>query len=246
MNNTLDNFRFFFGPIPEIINSANNLSVETLNMPIFTDIKNDPQLADFRFELDNNPRLIPALLMFYYYERVPPELQPEDLDLEQSISEPARSYIINLTRDLITHERHIRSVMANKIDDPDPNEEVDNENESGIQMRIKPSIPIAEPEPIDARPFEEGRIWQNQIDLDTMPVEAKIIPGERINEEKINDEYLPIANKIKVGGKTKKRRNKYKKATNKKHKKIIRSYKKLKNKKNKKNKKTKNRKTMFR
>ena len=228
MNNTLDNFRFFFGQIPEIINSANNLSVETLNMPMFTEIKNDPQLADFRFELDNNPRLIPAALMFYYYEFVPPELQPEDLDLEQSISEPARSYIINLTRDLITHERHIRSDMANKINDPDPNEEVDNENESGIQMRIKPSIPIAEPEPIDARPFEEGRIWQNQIDLDAMPVEAKIIPGERINEEN-----MVTATPIYRGGKTKKRRNKYKKATNKKHKKIIRSYKKLKNKKNK-------------
>lgn len=240
MNNTLDNFRFFFGQIPEIINSANNLSVETLNMPIFTDIKNDPQLADFRFELDNNPRLIPAALMFYYYEFVPPELQPEDLDLEQSINEPARSYIINLIKDLITHERHIRSVLANKIDDPDPNEEVDNENESGIQMRIKPSIPIAEPEPIDARPLEEGRIWQNQIDLDTMPVEAKIIPGEIINEEN-----MVTATPIYRGGKTKKRRNKYKKATNKKHKKIIRSYKKLKNKKTK-NKKTKNRKTMFR
>lgn len=233
MNNTLDNFRFFFGPVPDIINSANYLSVETLNMPMFTDIKNDPQLADFRFELDNNPRLIPAALMFYYYQMVSPELQPEDIDLEQSISEPARSFIINLIKDLINHERHLRSDLANQIVNPDPNEEVDNENESGIQMRIKPSIPIAEPEPIDARPFEEGRIWQNQIDLDAIPVEAKLIPDEGINEENI-----VTATPIYRGGKTKKRRNKYKKATNKKHKKIIRSYKKLKNK------KTKNRKTM--
>uniref|UniRef100_A0A6C0KRG1 Uncharacterized protein n=1 Tax=viral metagenome TaxID=1070528 RepID=A0A6C0KRG1_9ZZZZ len=232
MNNTLDNFSFFFRPVPDIIHSVNNLPATTLNMPMFMDIKNDPQLLDYKFDLDNNPRLIPAVVMFYYEEKVPHDLRPENIDLEQSINGNARTFVINLVKDLIKTEINIRSNMTNQINDPDLDEEIIHGSEPGVEMQIKPSIQIAEPVP---ELFERSQT-HNPYDLDSIPVEATIIPGA--SEKDFTD--LPQA--MQLAGKTKKRINKYKKGKKVKSKTIKthnkKSKKSIKSKKYKKNRKT--------
>ena len=105
--------------------------------------------------------------------------------------------------------------MAGEIIDP-TNEELVEDNDPGIELPVRPIEAVPEEQPID---------------VNLLPIEATIVPGE-------NNLISNLPTAREVGGKTKKRRNKYKRATNKRIKKIIKSYKKIKNKNKKKNRKT--------
>lgn len=211
MNNTLNNFEFFFRHFPDIINMVNNYSNETINAPMFMDLKNDPRLRDYRFFIDNNPRLIPAAVLFYYSEVLPEDQHPDRVNIYEPMSDfVAKSYVINLIKDLINTEISYRSDISNSIVGPDITEEIDDGNNSGVEMLIRPTPAIAEPFPVHSEPFVGPIRGQQPVYLDSKLSEARIISqDEQINEE----EKLPEAKQI--AGKTKrKRRN-----TNKKYKK---------------------------
>jgi hypothetical protein len=211
MNNTIDNFRFFFYPFPHIINAVNNYSNQTLNAPMFMDLKNDSRLRDYRFALDNNPRLIPAAVTFYYSEVLPEQQQPESINIYEPIPDfVARSYIVNLIKDLINTEISYRSDISNRIENPDITEEINDDINTGVEMLIRPTPAIAEPFPVHSEPFVGPIRGQQPVYLDSKLSEARIISqDEQINEE----EKLPEAKQI--AGKTKKKRRN----TNKKYKK---------------------------
>lgn len=201
----------FFEEHPEIQRLANQLTEETLNSPMILDIKDDPRLAYYKFYLDNNPTLIPAALMFYY-TYVINNYPDESIDVDNIISDNPESFekttLINLIKSEINLHIRNSSRLANEI--RDPSDELVEAEEPGIELKVRP---------VEAIP----------VDLPINMIEATILPNEEITNPN-----LPTARQI--GGKTKKRKDKYKKATNKKHKKIKQSYNKFKNNKN--NKKT--------
>ena len=195
---------------PSIQIRLENLPADTLNSPMFIDIKNDPQLADYRFYLDNNPELIPGMVILYY-EYINHE-RGENIDFANTITNTNdRNIILDLIKNYISNHMSTLAREVGEIRDPS-NEELVEQKEQGIELQVRP---------VDAEPEEPP------IDVNLLPVSARVIS----NEEKINDKYLPTANKIKVGGKTKKSINKYKKGksktnkTNKKNNKKTKTYK---------------------
>jgi hypothetical protein len=220
----LDYLRFF----PAAQREVDNLpQFVPLNSIMVMDIKDEPELADYQFYLNNDPLIIPTIIILYYQWINRPR-EGEIIDFANRITNKNdKNIIIDLIKNYIS--RHISNLSkeVGEIRDPS-NEELVEQKESGVELQVRP----VEPEP-------EGPI----IDVNLMPVSARVIS----NEEKINDEYLPIATKIKVGGKTKKRINKYKKGkskTNKTNKTLNKKSKKsINSKKYKKNRKTMRKKT---
>jgi hypothetical protein len=197
----------YFEEYPEIQRAVNDLTEQTLNSPMILDIKNNPRLADYQFYLDNNPRFIPAAIMVYY-TYITSRYLGESLDVNNIISDDIeKNILINFIISEINLDIRNRRILAGEIRDP-TNEELVEDNDPGIELRVRPIEAVPEEQPID---------------VNLLPIEATIVPGE-------NNSISNLPNAREVGGKTKKRKNKYKKASNKKHKKIIRSYKKLKNK----------------
>jgi len=191
----------YFEEYPEIQRAVNDLTEQTLNSPMILDIKNNPRLADYQFYLDNNPRFIPAAIMVYY-TYITSRYPGESLDVNNIISDDIeKNILINFIISEINLDIRNRRDLAGEIRDP-TNEELVEDNDPGIELRVRP---------IEAVPVEQP------IDVNLLPIEATIVPGE-------NNSISNLPNAREVGGKTKKRKNKYKKASNKKHKKIIRSY----------------------
>jgi hypothetical protein len=201
-----------FEEYPEIQRAVTELTEQTLNSPMILDIKNNPRLADYQFYLDNNPRFIPAAIMVFY-TYITSRYPGESLDVNNIISDDIeKNILINFIISEINLDIRNRRILAGEIRDP-TNEELVQDNDPGIELRVRPIEAVPEEQPID---------------VNLLPIEATIVPGE-------NNSISNLPNAREVGGKTKKRKNKYKKASNKKHKKIIRSYckpryKKLKNK----------------
>jgi len=190
-----------FEEYPEVQRAVNELTEQTLNSPMILDIKNNPRLADYQFYLDNNPRFIPAAIMVFY-TYITSRYPGESLDVDNIISDDIeKTILINFIISEINLDIRNRRDLAGEIRDP-TNEELVENNDPGIELRVRPIEAVPEEQPID---------------VNLLPIEATIVPGE-------NNSISNLPNAREVGGKTKKRKNKYKKASNKKHKKIIRSY----------------------
>jgi len=191
----------YFEEYPEVQRAVTELTEQTLNSPMILDIKNNPRLADYQFYLDNNPRFIPAAIMVYY-TYITSRYPGESLDVDNIISDDIeKNILINFIISEINLDIRNRRDLAGEIRDP-TNEELVEDNDPGIELRVRPIEAVPEEQPID---------------VNLLPIEATIVPGE-------NNSISNLPNAREVGGKTKKRKNKYKKASNKKHKKIIRSY----------------------
>jgi len=191
----------YFEEYPEVQRAVNELTEQTLNSPMILDIKNNPRLADYQFYLDNNPRFIPAAIMVFY-TYITSRYPGESLDVDNIISDDIeKNILINFIISEINLDIRNRRDLAGEIRDP-TNEELVEDNDPGIELRVRPIEAVPEEQPID---------------VNLLPIEATIVPGE-------NNSISNLPNAREVGGKTKKRKNKYKKASNKKHKKIIRSY----------------------
>jgi len=190
-----------FEEYPEVQRAVTELTEQTLNSPMILDIKNNPRLADYQFYLDNNPRFIPAAIMVFY-TYITSRYPGESLDVDNIISDDIeKTILINFIISEINLDIRNRRDLAGEIRDP-TNEELVENNDPGIELRVRPIEAVPEEQPID---------------VNLLPIEATIVPGE-------NNSISNLPNAREVGGKTKKRKNKYKKASNKKHKKIIRSY----------------------
>ena len=179
----LDYLRFF----PAAQREVDNLPPYVpMNSIMVKDIKDEPELADYQFYLDNDPLLIPTIIILYYQWINHPS-EGESIDFANRITNRNdKNIIIDLIKNYIS--RHMSNLAKEVGDIRDPtNEEFVERKEPGIELQVRP---------IEAEPEEQP------IDVNLLPVSSRVIS----NEEKINDEYLPIANKIKVGGKTKKRR----------------------------------------
>ena len=161
------------------------------------DIKDDPELADYQFYLNKDPSIIPTIIILYYQWINRPR-EGETINFAERITNKNdKNIIIDLIKNYIS--THISNLAKEVGDIRDPsNEELLEENEPGVELKVRP---------IEAEPEEPP------IDVNLLPVSARVIS----NEEKTNDEYLPIARHIKFGGKTKKRRKNYKKVSTKKH-----------------------------
>jgi len=191
----------YFEEYPEVQRAVTELTEQTLNSPMILDIKNNPRLADYQFYLDNNPRFIPAAIMVFY-TYITSRYPGESLDVDNIISDDIeKNILINFIISEINLDIRNRRDLAGEIRDP-TNEELVEDNDPGIELRVRPIEAVPEEQPID---------------VNLLPIEATIVPGE-------NNSISNLPNAREVGGKTKKRKNKYKKASNKKHKKIIRSY----------------------
>jgi hypothetical protein len=205
----------YFEEYPEVQRAVTDLTEQTLNSPMILDIKNNPRLSDYQFYLDNNPRLIPAAIMVYY-TYITNRFPGESLDVNNIISDDIeKNILIDLIISEIKSDIRNRRILAGEIIDP-TNEELVEDNDPGIELPVRPIEAVPEEQPID---------------VNLLPIEATIVPGE-------NNLISNLPTAREVGGKTKKRRNKYKRATTKRIKKIIKSYKKIKNKNKKKNRKT--------
>jgi len=226
----------YFNNNPSIKREINGLSQETLNSPMMIDIKNDPRLEEYQYYLNESPGLIPGAINLYHsYIRPLDDEEASNFDIENPISnEFDKSSIINLIINEIKSQ--IESINESPLKDSLKYDEIDDENNIGIQMRIKPSIAIAVPEPTDINLFEE-REGRQPFDLDLINVDSTLIPDKK---EQMNANF-EIATPISRGGKTKKRINKYKKGKSKTNKTHNKKSKKYKN--NKKNRKTMRKKT---
>jgi hypothetical protein len=211
----------YFEEYPEVQRAVTELTEQTLNSPMILDIKNNPRLADYQFYLDNNPRFIPAAIMVFY-TYITSRYPGESLDVNNIISDDIeKNILINFIISEINLDIRNRRILAGEIRDP-TNEELVEDNDPGIELRVRPIEAIPEELPID---------------VNLLPVSARVIS----NEEKIIQTNLPTASNIEVGGKTKKRINKYKKGKSKTNKTHNKKSKKYKN--NKKNRKTMRKKT---
>jgi hypothetical protein len=191
-----------------------------MNSIMVMDIKDEPELADYQFYLNNDPLIIPTIIILYYQWINRPS-EGESIDFAKRITNRNdKNIIIDLIKNYIS--RHISNLSKEVGEIRDPtNEELIEQKESGVELPVRP----VEPDP-------EG----TPIDVNLMPVSATVIS----DEEKINDENLPIATKVKSGGKTNKRGKKVSNKSNKKSKKLNKSKKTKKSKKSKKYKKTLN------
>ena len=189
-----------------------------INSIMVKDIKDEPELADDQFYLTNDPLIIPTIIILYY-QFINRRREGEIINFAEPITNRNdKNIIIDLIKNYIsTHISNLASEVG-EIRDPTNEEIVEVPGvEQGIELPIRPINAIPEKPPID---------------VDLLPVDARIL-----SNEEITNPNLPTAKPIKLnnGGKTKKRKNKYKKATNKKHKKhkrykkLIHTYRKLKN-----------------
>jgi hypothetical protein len=170
----------------------------TSNSIMVMDIKDDPELADYQFYLNNDPLIIPTIIILYY-QWINRETQGERIDLANRITNKNdKNIIIDLIKNYIS--KHISNLATEVGEIRDPtNEELVEQKESGVELQVRP---------IEA----EAELEERPIDVNLLPVSATVIS----NEENTN-QNLPIARHIKFGGKTKKRRKNYKKVSTKKH-----------------------------
>jgi hypothetical protein len=167
-----------------------------LNSIMVMDIKDDPELADYQFYLNNDPLIIPTIIILYY-QWINREIQGERIDLANRITNKNdKNIIIDLIKNYISTHISNLSKEVGEIRDP-TNEELVEQKESGVELQVRPI---------------EAELEERPIDVNLLPVSATVIS----NEENTN-QNLPIARHIKFGGKTKKRRKNYKKVSTKKH-----------------------------
>jgi hypothetical protein len=166
------------------------------NSIMVIDIKDDPELADYQFYLNNDPLIIPTIIILYY-QWINRETQGERIDLANRITNKNdKNIIIDLIKNYIS--RHISNLATEVGEIRDPtNEELVEVNNPGVELQVRPI---------------EAELEEPPIDVNLLPVSARVIS----NEENKN-QNLPIARHIKFGGKTKKRRKNYKKVSTKKH-----------------------------
>jgi len=182
------NINYFKG-YPRIQRAVTQLTEESINSPMVMDIKNNPRLADYQFYLDNNPELIPGALIFCYTYIL--DHPSNTLNVNNIISDDfEKNTVINTIIGEIELGINNRRELAREVPNLS-NEELVVEDEPGIELPIRPIEAIPEELPID---------------VNLLPVEATIVPGENISISN-----LPTARHIELGGKTKKRRNKFKK-----------------------------------
>jgi len=168
----------------------------TSNSIMVMDIKDDPELADYQFYLNNDPLIIPTIIILYY-QWINRETQGERIDLANRITNKNdKNIIIDLIKNYISTHISNLSKEVGEIRDP-TNEELVEQKESGVELQVRPI---------------EAELEERPIDVNLLPVSATVIS----NEENTN-QNLPIARHIKFGGKTKKRRKNYKKVSTKKH-----------------------------
>jgi len=162
----------------------------TSNSIMVMDIKDDPELADYQFYLNNDPLIIPTIIILYY-QWINRETQGERIDLANRITNKNdKNIIIDLIKNYISTHISNLSKEVGEIRDP-TNEELVEQKESGVELQVRPI---------------EAELEERPIDVNLLPVSASVIS----NEENTN-QNLPIARHIKFGGKTKKRRKNYKK-----------------------------------